>query len=528
PGAPADRPAEAGAVREDRLLALARRRPLALTAAVAVLYALPFALARLLASPSLGTDDVNENVLTQSWQWGYTARQPPLYDWLLISLQTVTGPELPSFLVIRYATLILAILAYAALARHVLRDRAWAVVAALSLTLVYQIGWLQHQVFTHTALVVLAVPVCALAALRWLERPDAGRAVALGAAIAFGFYAKHSFAAFIGTFLAAALLQAPIRARLAVRTAPLAVLAAVALYLPYALWLAFGGQSLLQQVENRLLTDETYRERVLRGLLDIPLTVLGFLSPLLPLLVVFFPRAFSPKFARAASGEPDFARLFRDQALFALALMVVGLLFFGVGVFKESHMQALFLLAPLWLFARVEASAPSARRVRLFVRLVAAAALFTFAVKIGAFVWKDRPFCTPICRDIKPYDRLAEALAQRGAATGTLIGGDEYVAGNLRRLFPEARVLGLRMSYFRPPADPARQQVCLLVYDSGPDGSRPPPLDRMASEFGPAAPAEGSAVVAIDEPWSRPFGPAGWRTSHWGIVALDPAGEACR
>ena len=53
---------------------------------------------RLAIWPNLPQDDVTSNVLAQTLEPGYVLKQPPLYEWMLWSVQRVTGPTLPSFL----------------------------------------------------------------------------------------------------------------------------------------------------------------------------------------------------------------------------------------------------------------------------------------------------------------------------------------------------------------------------------------------------------------------------------------------
>ena len=64
-----------------------------------LLYGLVYAGMRLAISHNLPH---TSNVLAQTLEPGYVLRQPPLYEWMLWSVQRVTGPTLPSFLVLKY------------------------------------------------------------------------------------------------------------------------------------------------------------------------------------------------------------------------------------------------------------------------------------------------------------------------------------------------------------------------------------------------------------------------------------------
>jgi hypothetical protein len=68
-----------------------------------VLYGLVYSTLRLSISHNLPVDDVKSNVYTQTLELGYVPKQPPLYEWLLWLVQHVTGPTLPSFLILNTA-----------------------------------------------------------------------------------------------------------------------------------------------------------------------------------------------------------------------------------------------------------------------------------------------------------------------------------------------------------------------------------------------------------------------------------------
>ena len=56
-------------------------------------------------SHNLPQDDVTSNILAQTFEPGYALKQPPLYEWMLWAVQRVTGPTLPSFLLLKYGLL---------------------------------------------------------------------------------------------------------------------------------------------------------------------------------------------------------------------------------------------------------------------------------------------------------------------------------------------------------------------------------------------------------------------------------------
>jgi hypothetical protein len=55
------------------------------------------------------------------------------------------------------------------------------------------------------------------------------------------------------------------------------------------------------------------------------------------------------------------------------------------------------------------------------------------------------------CRIAVPYDGLAAALEARHFHSGTIIAEDRHDAGNLRRLFPDARIVLVGRPSYSPP-----------------------------------------------------------------------------
>jgi hypothetical protein len=64
--------------------------------AIGLAYGLVYTSMRLAISHNLPQDDVTANILAQTLEPGYVVRQPPLLEWLLWSVQRLTGPTLLS------------------------------------------------------------------------------------------------------------------------------------------------------------------------------------------------------------------------------------------------------------------------------------------------------------------------------------------------------------------------------------------------------------------------------------------------
>lgn len=119
---------------------------------------------RFASSQTVGIDDAFENPLTQTLAWGYEARPPPLYTWLLWAAQRVGGYGLGPFPVIKYALLAVIALSVHTVACRATTDAPLAALAAFSMSALYQNGWNVHEGVTHTVVLSAAIPLAALIA----------------------------------------------------------------------------------------------------------------------------------------------------------------------------------------------------------------------------------------------------------------------------------------------------------------------------------------------------------------------------
>ena len=124
------------------------------------------------------------------------------------------------------------------------------------------------------------------------------------------------------------------------------------------------------------------------------------------------------------------------------------------------------------------------------------------------------------CRIAVPYDGLAAALEAQGFKSGTLIAADRQDAGNLRRLFPEARIVRTEPPAYAPPirASDLTSKVA-VVWRKGSDNRLP---KEAASEFAKIAGRVAVTPQRVVVPW-QPYPPgAAERTWIWQIAVADP------
>ena len=129
-------------------------------------------LLRLALSSALTADDAREAVLAQSLQWGYQARQPPLYNWLAWGAFRLLGPGLLALTLLKYAVLVLAFWLVYLTGRRILTDPRLATLGAFSFLLIVPISWTIHEALTHSVTVLAACAGTVYALVRLEDAPE--------------------------------------------------------------------------------------------------------------------------------------------------------------------------------------------------------------------------------------------------------------------------------------------------------------------------------------------------------------------
>lgn len=495
-------------------------------AALLGLYCAVHFILRLSLSDTIGVDDAIEGVFTQSLAPGYDPRQPPLYTWLLWLVQRITGPSLVSFLVLKYGLLSATFLLYYRIADQLFGDTRYAALTAWSLLLLYQIGWNLHEGVTQTQVLMLACTATLYTFLRASDRATAANYFLLGLAIGTGLLAKLSFSAFLGCLAAGVLLTPRYLPMLLSPRLLISLAVAAVVVSPYAWWLLAGATDLDTVFRSAVgnSNDTGYLPQVGKGLLSALLTSLGFLSPLLPILLLLFPGGLRSN-TTPPEVDSDAERLIGVMLLSGLALLVLGVLVAGVGEYKERWLHPFLLVAPLYFFCRVRRANPTPGRIRLYLMIVIGICVFVVGLRTAHLV-VGPPLCNK-CRPLVPYAKLADALAQAGFENGTIVVRNGNTAGNLRAAFPKARIYVLNNPTYQPPAapsDPGRR--CLVVWPMKRDQDAFPADAGKYLSLSPAD-IQGLSLKRVDIPWGHLWRPADHRVSTWGYVLLDGPRGRC-
>jgi len=503
--------------------------PMRASLAAAALYCLAMALAWAGLSTQMPVDWALELVLTQELKPYYAASNPPLYSWIAWVLQRLLPPGQAVLLTINYLATF-ATFALAAFAAHRLFDnrapnaRILAALAPWSLFLILPYGRLNFG-FVNTQLLLPCVLASAVLLLAIARRPRLAWFAALGLVAGLGALTKLNYLFAIACLLAAALLQPALRAALLRPGLALAVVLALALAAPYAVAFHEAGNDLLALLRSKtgaaspsLSPMLSYSGRVGAGLASVGAGLANYLGPAFLLGLAGWLPGRDRRGGRGGRGgrgvDPAQAaarRFLRDALLIGLAVILAGVLFFGVTRVQPWYLHAFFLLGPLYALTFWDAERISRRAVYAAGAVVLGAAAAQTALRAVEFT----PRCIGKCRDVVPYDALARQLRTAGFARGTILSIGVRVAGNLRAHFPRSRVATLDLRHLpRQRAGPIGQ--CLVIWRA----------DEVAS-MAAARKAVGRAFIALRLPGPASETPVRTAKLAWhGWPAAGRAGRA--
>ena len=286
---------------------------------------------------------------------------------------------------------------------------------------------------------------------------------------------------------------------------------------PYALWLSADPLRLAALATDLSPPLPAYSAKgfagSLRDAFTFPLLVL---APYIVVLPMVFPAIFRTIFrqSRLRSDNP----LVFDPKLFLfhiLLIELIGLVLFNGLLYSRSN-YAVHVILPMmviaipWLTEKARETNPTPRRVQVFMAVLLGFTITAYGVRSGnLFVYE--PFCSR-CRWAVPFPELADKLREQGFDRGTIIVNDPHVGGNLRRFFPDSRIV---MSGLPVPAgDDSKIAVVWPVSDKNAD---------MPADLRNATAA--AQVVTppgiVELPWKHLWKPLGYRTSSWGTAIME-------
>lgn len=410
--------------------------------------------------PGMGGDEGEHLLFSQSLEWGYQYRNPPLLTWFVIGVQRLTGPTVISVLVVKFSLLALIYFMLWRFARLVLDDARLALLAAAAPLGLYYVAWDSVWGYGHSIMVTVAYLLTFWVLYYLKNRGNWVDYALLGFVLALGVLSKYSFVLFILSLTLAALSVRAYRPCLTSRKILISLFVLVILTAPHFHWLADQMQPVLAKTLTGEGAPAGYdASMVQKNLFRLVPAILGFLSPLLVVYLLLFPKAFAPKIKPVS----DDVQLLERYFIFLGLLMVISIFLVPGGKLRTHYMFALIPF-PVYLMARVQSLKPHIRQINRLAFTLVAFGLVTLAVS-GVKYWAE-PLNCKRCQHHIPYGGLAEKLRLAGFDGGTVFAWwhPDPIAGNLRAQFPEDRVVGAKYPVAIPPVKQNRAGQCLLVW----------------------------------------------------------------
>jgi hypothetical protein len=497
--------------------------------AIWLAYVLANAVIRYSFSHTLSNDDVSESLLVQTFQLGYSTRNPPLWEWLLWTLQQMLGPGYESHWLLRYGCIALFGIAIFRVSRLASGDVRWAAVVTLSSPMFYQIGWPFFDWGTHTLVLFVVLLFSLEVVLRYVVKPSAGLAILLGVMISIGLLSKLGYAVFAVAVLAALLLERDNRSALINRCSLLIVPVAALVFAPYAYWLIASHADLVQTAENALVVDDTpHLQRSLFGLKKLLENSAEFLLPfaiIAPIAVWQARRAGLSVSATAGSHE----LLLRRILVVSILMTIVGVIALGPTNFSSGYVVPVLVAAIPYSACLLARHVPDASGAQRFAALSVSILILITLLKLMFLSNSGFPQFS-YRREMWPIHDLAGELRAAGIDTGTMVTISGKDGGNLRLKLPDMRYVTVEQyEWTRPPKSAEHERVCWLLWNetevAHPDERWAQTGQRKTAESLPQI-AEG-AKRHFDIPWA-PTLLGNARTSRWTVIELAPGDPLCR
>ncbi|MBX5188964.1 hypothetical protein HJB86_08590 [Rhizobium sp. NZLR3b] len=387
---------------------------------------------RLALPHSLELDEAEQSFFSQYLLAGY-GPQPPFYNWMQYAVVSVTGMSIGALIVPKNILLFLCYLFYGLAGREALKDQALAAIGMLALITLPQVSFMAQQDLTHTTALLVASSLFLYGFFRTLDRPNLGSYLVLGLATGIGLISKYNFALMPAAGLIAILPDAEWRRRALDWRILAAIVIALAIVLPHAIWLrdnlAFASSDTL--VKMAAGKEPAGMVRIGKGIIAFVVAIIAFAA----LPVAIFAATFRRDFIRALSAGNRWTGMMERMMLASLAGIVLIVLFTGSTTVRERWLDPFLLVLPIYFLAKMQAAgidlSGGLRRLRPVLPVLMACVLIALGLRVvgaGLIGVYSRPNV--------PMAGLSREMS-RQAEPALVIASDTYVGGNMRLQFPD-------------------------------------------------------------------------------------------
>ncbi len=389
-----------------------------------LVYFVLVAVLQMAASSTAELDQAEQLILSQRLQWGYT-NQPPLYTWVIWALSHVGGVSLGLFYLVKVSLLALLTRAFAGVGEELGFSDCQHVLALSGLAWLPAFVWEAQRDLTHSMMAATLAAMTLWATLVALRRQRPWAYALIGLAAGGAMLSKQNALIFVLAVLLTVVSLPSWRRRLKPAGLVLAMLCAVLVCAPHALWLLSHGDALSRTTQKVMAHgDAGWAAHTVSPVLALGE---GLGSFLLPWLLLAWP------LCRQARVTTEASRFMGRLAAVVLLLLLAFVALAGVGEFKARWLFPILFFAPLWLAASVGGQTG---RLGLWMVWGGVAWAVLCGVLLAARIVWPLPGAA-VTRQNLPFMPLAEQLrTQWGDAPALVLASNHHVGGNLRLAWP--------------------------------------------------------------------------------------------
>ncbi len=429
---------------------------------ILIVYCAVHLIVRLLLSPNYTLDESEQMLFSQSLQWGYRFRHPPLITWLSWLTLEGSGQSRAAFFLLKYALMGAGLAAYFAAARIVIGDVRLAALATFALLTTVVMGYLPNIDLMHTVLLATMIAAFLWAAARVLTSGTNNDYMLLGLFTGLGILSKYIFLVLPVAMAIAVVMTPQFRARIRLRPFLGALLLVTVIIGPYVWWAVSHEYSLFALAKTITKSAGPAVDPLgwLKGAGDLVIAIVGFAIPALVLGPILYWRACFP-LQGGTDDERAWLRVLGITMLAATAIMLCAVFFIGPEEFKPRWMHQVVMPLFIWFFLRVKLTGGYERANKIFAALVLVFALGVVGARIT--IYETHADDCKTCREYWPMTSYARAFRMAGFTDGTVVAATYDLGGNLRPVLHGARVVtpGYPPSVFGAP----RGGQCLIVWE---------------------------------------------------------------
>ena len=419
-----------------------RERGVAVALIVLALWFVLQAVLRVFAAPSLGIDEAQLMMHSRTLELGY-GPQPPLYAWLQHGIFAVFGISLFALALTKQLMLLATFVLMFLSARMVLGRPGWALVVALLLFTIPQIGWEAQRTLSHSVLVLLLASLALYLMLRVLRDGRPLDYLLFGLCVGLGLLSKYNFALFAVALMVAALPIETLRRRVLSPWLLGALGLALLVALPHFWWATTHMEQMLSSTDKfEIDASPSVLNRIIAPVLAVLEATVGFAAVTAVVVagVAYFPgrgrgRGRTP--ASVGTGSAEGRRYILNLAL--VAIVAVALLTLGSGAteVRDRWLLPVLFFLPLALLLLLER-----RLTRRRLAVLAGISIFCAVLcSAGLFVTTRFPDLTGKEIDgTQPFRLFAATIVRDTGAPDIILANDGFIAGNFRLHFPQAFV----------------------------------------------------------------------------------------